>query len=98
MGFPPKSSILIGFSIFFTIHFGVLLFLEAPISTLKLTAKAPEILWLEADNSFLGFGIFSGANCLIWGGYAPKTYNDLPGIKLEATQEWLMYEQSMEFS
>ena len=27
-GFPPKSSILIGFSIIFTIHFGVPLFLE----------------------------------------------------------------------
>ena len=26
-GFPPKSSILIGFSIIFTIHFGVPLFL-----------------------------------------------------------------------
>ena len=31
VGFPPKSSILIGFSIIFTIHFGVLLFLETPI-------------------------------------------------------------------
>ena len=30
-GFPPKSSILIGFSISFTIHFGVPLFLETPI-------------------------------------------------------------------
>ena len=29
-GFPPKSSILIGFSIIFTIHFGVSLFLETP--------------------------------------------------------------------
>ena len=28
---PPKSSILIGFSIIFTIHFGVALFLETPI-------------------------------------------------------------------
>ena len=28
---PPKSSILIGFSIIFTIHFGVPLFLETPI-------------------------------------------------------------------
>ena len=27
----PKSSILIGFSIIFTIHFGVPLFLETPI-------------------------------------------------------------------
>ena len=32
VGFPPKSSILIGFSIIFTIHFGVPLFLETPIS------------------------------------------------------------------
>ena len=31
MGFPPKSSTLIGFSIVFTIHFGVPLFLETPI-------------------------------------------------------------------
>ena len=29
----PKSSILIGFSIIFTIHFGVPLFLEPPIYT-----------------------------------------------------------------
>ena len=32
VGFLPKSSILIGFSIIFTIHFGVPLFLETPIS------------------------------------------------------------------
>ena len=31
VGFPPKSSILIGFSIIFTIHFGVPLFLETPV-------------------------------------------------------------------
>ena len=31
-GFPPKSAILVGFSIIFTIHFGVPLFLETPIS------------------------------------------------------------------
>ena len=31
-GTPPKSSILIGFSIIFTIHFGVPLFLETPKS------------------------------------------------------------------
>ena len=31
----PKSSILIGFSIIFTIHFGVPLFLETPISLSK---------------------------------------------------------------
>ena len=31
-GYPPKSSILIGISIIFTIHFGVPLFLETPIS------------------------------------------------------------------
>ena len=31
VGFPPKSSILIGFSIVFTIQFGVPLFLETPI-------------------------------------------------------------------
>ena len=30
VGFPPKSSILIGFSIIFTIHFGVPLFMETP--------------------------------------------------------------------
>ena len=28
---PPKSAILIGFSIIFTIHFGVPLFLETPM-------------------------------------------------------------------
>ena len=33
VGFPPKSSILIGFSIIFTIHFGAPLFLETSIST-----------------------------------------------------------------
>ena len=31
VGFPPKSSILIGFSIIFTIHFGVPICLEPPI-------------------------------------------------------------------
>ncbi len=31
MGNSPKSSILIGFSIIFTIHFGIPLFLETPI-------------------------------------------------------------------
>ena len=31
MGVSSKSSILIGFSIIFTIHFGVPLFLETPI-------------------------------------------------------------------
>ena len=31
----PKSSILIGFSIIFTIHFGVPLFLETPIYKLS---------------------------------------------------------------
>ena len=36
VGFPPKSSILIGFSIIFTIHFGVPpLFLETPTSILN---------------------------------------------------------------
>ena len=34
-GFPPKSSILIGFSIIFTIHFGVPLFLDLKIMTKK---------------------------------------------------------------
>ena len=33
---PPKSSILIGFSIIFTIHFGVPLFLETPIRTVLI--------------------------------------------------------------
>ena len=31
VGFPPKSSILTGFSMIFTIHFGVPLFLETPM-------------------------------------------------------------------
>ena len=34
-GFPPKPSILMGFSIIFTIHFGVPLFLETPICQIK---------------------------------------------------------------
>ena len=34
MGFPPKSSIFIGFSIIFTIHFGVPIFLETLIETI----------------------------------------------------------------
>ena len=33
----PKSSVLIGFSIIFTIHFGVPLFLETPISVKPYT-------------------------------------------------------------
>ena len=42
VGFPPKSSIFIGFSIIFTIHFGVLLFLEFhPL----LDLLRPWVLW-----------------------------------------------------
>ena len=37
VGFPPKSSILIGFSIIFTIHFGVPLFSETSISKYQWT-------------------------------------------------------------
>ena len=47
-GFPPKSSILIGFSIIFTIHFGVPLFLETPIYTYicySVGVATPRILW-----------------------------------------------------
>ena len=44
VGFPPESSILIGFSIIFTIHFWVPLFLETPtfhqISTLRIPSSA----------------------------------------------------------
>ena len=36
-GNPPQSWILIGFSIIFTIHFGVPLFLETPISVKPYT-------------------------------------------------------------
>ena len=35
VGFPPKSSIFIEFSIIFTIHFGVPLFLETPICSMR---------------------------------------------------------------
>ena len=35
-GGTPKSSSLIGFSIIFTIHFGVPLFLETPISVMVI--------------------------------------------------------------
>ena len=41
--FPSKSSILIGFSIIFTIHFGVPLFLETPICLLMKSCG--EIFW-----------------------------------------------------
>ena len=37
VGFPPRSSILIGFSIIFTIHFGVPLLLETPKYTFRPT-------------------------------------------------------------
>ena len=33
--YPPNHPILIGFSIIFTIHFGVPVFLETPISSLR---------------------------------------------------------------
>ena len=39
----PKSSILIGFSIIFTIHFGVPLFLETPICWLVLLGMFPSL-------------------------------------------------------
>ena len=45
----PKSSILIGFSIIFTIHFGVPLFLETPICTL---AERPGRGIVEKNSSF----------------------------------------------
>ena len=58
--FPTKSSILIGFFIMFTIHFGVPLFLETPICPMgleiftynlsfivgKYTVPFPWILWI----------------------------------------------------
>ena len=40
---PPKSSILIGFSLIFTIHFGVALFLETPIYEKEGGGKLLEI-------------------------------------------------------
>ena len=45
VGFPPKSSILIGFSIVFTIHLGVLpLFLETPkFESTKISAGLNQI-------------------------------------------------------
>ena len=45
-GFSPKSSILIGFSIIFTIHFGVSLFLETPRFFEKLDSNALAFKWL----------------------------------------------------
>ncbi len=50
-GGPPKSSILIGFSIIFTFHFGVPLFLETPISPLN-GVKGP-MGWLVGPMGWL---------------------------------------------
>ena len=49
MGKPPKSSILIGFSIIFTIHFGVPLFLETPIYNKRHPLQNSTILAILCD-------------------------------------------------
>ena len=58
----PKSSILIGFSIIFTIHFGVPLFLETPIYPNDLILHSVPFLafWDSCFRShfFSGFGLF----------------------------------------
>ena len=53
VGFPPKSSIKkMGFSIIFTIHFGVPLFLETPISQLHMGAhRQVGKIGLDIDSS-----------------------------------------------
>ena len=73
VGFPPKSSILIGFSIFVHHPFWGTWILEAPKPTLKLTARAPEILWLEADNFFWVSDYFQGRAVWFGEGMHPKT-------------------------
>ena len=52
----PKSSILIGFSIIFTIHFGVPLFLETPIKVSPLTFWFQSIPnhWVSRSLKFSG--------------------------------------------
>ena len=66
--FPPKSSILIGFSIIFTIHFGIPLFLETSIyvqekeyffqcSLFRQHRDAIFFAWLYARYA-IGYGAF----------------------------------------
>ena len=57
MGPPPKSSILIGFSIIFTIHFGgnIPLFLETPILRTKRHSASQLRIW--ESKSFSSFPI-----------------------------------------
>ena len=49
VGSPPKSSNLIRFSIIFTIHFGVPLFLETPISGTQIFF--PKLRFWQADDA-----------------------------------------------
>ena len=61
-GYPPKSSILIGFSIIFTIHFRVPLFLETPILNIYFTNPVWHCCNLSTTRNvqFLGkFWVFS---------------------------------------
>ena len=59
----PKSSILIGFSIFFSIHFGVPLFLETTSHTSKnkvskeafFGSEVTEDRWLRNLTKFMGW-------------------------------------------
>ena len=49
VGFPPKSSILIGFSIIFTTHFGGPLFLETPtypLNSISTHLKSAQVLYV----------------------------------------------------
>ena len=56
---PPKSSILIGFSIILTIHFGVPLFLETPILIRGTTEneETRELLQIVVERMHPGTGI-----------------------------------------
>ena len=75
---PPKSSISIGFSIIFTIHFGVPLFLETPISE---NFGAPKLLkFLDEhpnDSQFDSNRRLSG-ELILWEGVGTSCGNEFP--------------------
>ena len=65
----PKSSILMGFPLFFIIHFGVPLFLETSIYSLKRTVRTHQVELGPKRKGLSSNHPFSGAICLLQGGY-----------------------------
>ena len=90
LGTPPKSSMLIGFSIIFTIHFGVPPFLETPIYQIYRFSEPRYLLW----SPFPGQMVLAGSRTELFFGtvevkiFLGATYIQPPKINVEA-KNWL---------